>query len=137
MFAIWKPFAVVLLGVVLTSSGQILVARCIKDRYQPRADVKTSRQWRQLCVALCDRRAAAGVLCMLIAFPLGLLVLAMAEVSVAVPLGALSYVLATLLGEFYLGERVGPMRWAGTIIIVIGTILVGISACQGCPPEAE
>ena len=32
----------------------------------------------------------------------------MADVSVAVPLGAMSYILAAFLGAFYLGERVGP-----------------------------
>ena len=73
---------------------------------------------------------------MLLAFPLGIVVLAMADISVAIPLGALSYVLATLLGQFYLGERVGTIRWIGTIIIVVGTILVGISGFEGRSGES-
>lgn len=133
MPAFWKPFAVVLLGVLLTCSGQVLVARCIRDRSGTSPTAEIPRQWRHLREALWDRRAAAGVIFMLIAFPLGLLALAMADVSVAVPLGAMSYILATFLGKFYLGEQVGVLRWMGTIIIVIGTVLIGVSACQSDP----
>ncbi len=130
MLAFWKPFAVVFLGVVLTSSGQVLFAKCVKERAEPQSGTEASRHWRQLCKALADRRAAIGVVCMLIAFPLGLLALEMADVSVAVPLGAVSYILATFMGKFYLGEQVGPLRWLGVLTIVVGTVLIGISACK-------
>ena len=137
MFTFWKPVSVILLGVVLTSSGQVLFAKCVKERSRSQASDDARRHWRDLCEALGDRRAAVGVLCMLIAFPLGLLALEMAEVSVAVPLGAVSYILATFLGKFYLGEQVGPLRWLGTITIVIGTLLVGLSAWNSGSPRAD
>lgn len=127
MVAFWKPFAVVLLGVVLTSSGQILFAKCVKDRSRPRSS-EEARYWQKMCEALGDHRAMTGVLCMLVAFPLGLLAIEMADVSVAVPLGAVSYVLATFLAKFYLDEHVGALRWLGVITIVVGTVLIGISA---------
>lgn len=130
MLAFWKPFAVVLLGVALTSSGQVLFAKCVKERVEPQSRAEASRHWRQLCKALGDRRAAIGVVCMLIAFPLGLLALEMADISVGVPLGAVSYILATFMGKFYLGEQVGGLRWLGVITIVVGTVLIGISACK-------
>lgn len=135
MLAFWKPFAVVLLGVVLTSSGQILFAKCLKDRSKPRSS-EESRYWRKMCETLCDHRAMTGVLCMLVAFPLGLLALEMADVSVAVPLGAVSYILATFMAKYYLGEHVGALRWLGVITIVVGTVLIGISAtCDAPAPE--
>lgn len=127
MVDFWKPLSVIFLGVVLTSSGQVLFAKWVKDRS---ATQSTDRpHWRQIRDALGDRRAAVGILCMLIAFPLGLVALEMADVSVAVPLGALSYILATVMGKFYLGEQVGALRWLGVITIVMGTVLIGISAC--------
>ena len=128
MPAFWKPVSVILLGVVLTSGGQILFAKCVKERYGSQARAESNRHWQELCAAFADRRAAVGVLCMLIAFPLGLLALEMADVSVAVPMGAVSYILATLFGKFYLGEQVGPLRWLGTVAIVVGTLLIGVSA---------
>ena len=137
MFVFWKPFVVVLLGVALTSSGQVLFAKCVRERAKPQSGSEASRHWRQLFTALGDRRAATGVVCMLIAFPLGLLALEMADVSVAVPLGAVSYILATFMGKFYLGERVGTLRWLGVITIVIGTVLIGISACRDGALESE
>jgi drug/metabolite transporter (DMT)-like permease len=133
MWAFWKLFSVVLLGVVLTNCGQVLVSKCIKDRKPPSSDDPTSRQWGRLCEALHDRQAAIGVICMVIALPLGLLALTMADVSVAVPLGAISYIMAAFMGAFYLGEHVGPLRWIGTLLIIGGTILVGLSASQGGP----
>ncbi|HVX09851.1 MAG TPA: EamA family transporter [Pirellulales bacterium] len=128
MWAFWKLFSVVLLGVVLTNCGQVLVSKCLRDRKSTTSGDPTLRQWERLCEALHDRRAAVGVVCMIIALPLGLLALAMADISVAVPLGAISYILAAFMGAFYLGEHVGPLRWIGTLLIIFGTILVGLSA---------
>lgn len=127
MTSFWKPFAIVLVGVLLTSSGQALVAKCLRNRPAANASTESARPWRRLCGAFGERRAAIGLVLMVLALPLGVLVLAMADVSVAIPLGAMSYVLATFLGRYYLGEQVGPLRWIGTIVIVVGTVLVGLS----------
>ena len=54
-------------------------------------------------------------------------VLSWTDVSVVVPIGALSHVLTAFMARHALGEHVTPQRWAGTILIVIGIALVARS----------
>ena len=41
------------------------------------------------------------------------------------PVTAVGYVLAALLGRFFLAEPVSPERWLGTALIFAGAALVG------------
>lgn len=50
------------------------------------------------------------------------------SVGIAYPIGALSFVFVTLLSQWWLGEYVDRTRWAGVLLIIIGTALVAISA---------
>jgi drug/metabolite transporter (DMT)-like permease len=51
-------------------------------------------------------------------------VLAIEEVSLVVPVTAMSYVLGTLGGKFFLKEKVTPHRWAGVLLVCAGATLV-------------
>jgi uncharacterized membrane protein len=51
-----------------------------------------------------------------------------ADLSFVLPVTAIGYVLSTVLAVLFLGESVGPIRWAGTALITLGTILVGTTA---------
>lgn len=46
------------------------------------------------------------------------------ELSQVIPLYSLSYVALALIGHFFLGEDVGPQRWAGILAIVAGVVLL-------------
>jgi undecaprenyl phosphate-alpha-L-ara4N flippase subunit ArnE len=50
------------------------------------------------------------------------------SVGIAYPIGALSFVFVTLLSQWWLGERVDRTRWAGVLLIILGTALVAMSA---------
>lgn len=54
--------------------------------------------------------------------------LAWIDVSVANPLTALSYVIATGYAAFFMREKVDASRWAGVCFVTIGAILVGLSS---------
>lgn len=54
--------------------------------------------------------------------------LAWVDVSVANPLTALSYVIATAYVALVIREKVVPDRWTGVMLITIGAILVGFSS---------
>ncbi len=56
-----------------------------------------------------------------------LYVLGRAHLSWTYGIGGLSYVFASLLAFFLLGEQISTVRWLGIVIIAIGTALVGIS----------
>ena len=46
------------------------------------------------------------------------------DVSTAFPIGSLSFVTATLLSQWLLGETVTRMRWIGVCLILVGTGLI-------------
>ena len=48
-----------------------------------------------------------------------------ADLSYVVPVTALGYVLSALTGRFFLDEQISGQRWAGTLLIVAGTVIVG------------
>ncbi len=49
-----------------------------------------------------------------------------ADLSYVLPVTALGYVGNALMGKFFLNEVVTPARWGGTLLIVAGTIMVGM-----------
>ena len=52
-----------------------------------------------------------------------------ADLSYVLPVTSIGYVLTTFLGKYFFGEQVTWQRWLGTIAIMAGTILVGLT----CP----
>ena len=55
-------------------------------------------------------------------------VLAVEDVSLVVPVTAISYVFGTLGGKFFLKERVSKHRWAGVLLVCLGATLVIIGS---------
>ncbi|HKN16977.1 MAG TPA: EamA family transporter [Candidatus Sulfotelmatobacter sp.] len=53
-----------------------------------------------------------------------LAVLSIENVSLVVPVTALSYAAGALGGKFFLGEQVTPRRWAGVLLVCVGVALV-------------
>jgi drug/metabolite transporter (DMT)-like permease len=53
-----------------------------------------------------------------------LAVLSRENVSLVVPVTALSYGAGALGGKFFLGEQVTPRRWAGVFLVCIGVTIV-------------
>ncbi len=67
---------------------------------------------------------AAGVAMLILAMLLRMAVLGLADLSFVLPLTAIGYVFAALLGRFILHEQVSPQRWLGTALIFIGVAVV-------------
>ena len=78
-----------------------------------------------------------AILCFTVFFVLWSLLLAREDVSFIMPLTAVTYVISALLAGPVLGETVTPLRWLGTIIIVIGVSIVAGTGKDnsGPPPE--
>ena len=51
--------------------------------------------------------------------------LSWADLSYVLPVTSLGYVASAVIGRFFLSEQITPQRWAGTLLIVAGTVLVG------------
>ncbi|MCE5324171.1 DMT family transporter [bacterium] len=69
-----------------------------------------------------------GVVSMAIYFGSYVAVLGWIDVSVANPLTALSYLIASAYAAFVMKEKLGIARTAGILLIVLGAILVGLSS---------
>ena len=74
--------------------------------------------------ALSNWRLILGTALQAVYFGLWLAVLSWEDLSVALPLQALSYLVVAFLAQWYLGEHVGGMRWAGICLICAGVALV-------------
>jgi len=80
--------------------------------------------------AVTNWRLVLGTALQAVYFGLWLAVLSWEDLSVALPLQALSYVVVAFLAQWYLGEHVGGMRWAGICMICAGVALVARSSAN-------
>jgi uncharacterized membrane protein len=56
-----------------------------------------------------------------------------ADLSYVLPVTSIGYVLNAVLGKIVFGEEISWQRWAGTAAIVIGIVLVGMTAANPTP----
>ena len=74
--------------------------------------------------ALSNWRLIFGTALQAVYFGLWLAVLSWEDLSVALPLQACSYLVVAFLAQWYLGEQVSGVRWAGICLICAGVALV-------------
>jgi drug/metabolite transporter (DMT)-like permease len=78
----------------------------------------------------------AGVVLLLLFFAAHTLVLSWADLSYVLLVTSIGYPLVALLSWWFLGEAVTAQRWAGTILITAGVMLVGatpVSTTRSAP----
>jgi len=76
---------------------------------------------------LTDPRLVLGTALLTLFFILWIAVLSWEDLSVALPMQALNYVLVAFLARHCLGETVSSTRWAGTILVCMGVLLITVS----------
>jgi drug/metabolite transporter (DMT)-like permease len=118
-----KTFVVMLLAVTAGTVGDILLAKGMKEMgdlsaMNLRGILNVSFQ------ALTNPRLIIGTAMLAVFFFLWLAVLSWEDLTVALPMQALNYVLVAILSQYFLHEVVTPMRWAGTVLVCIGVMLI-------------
>ena len=63
-----------------------------------------------------------------------MLILSWADYSYVQPASAVAYAVVALLGHFFLGESVTPLRWAGVLIICLGVFIIGYTPQRTTEP---
>lgn len=119
----FKTFLVMLLAVTAGTIGDILLAKGMKEM----GDVSAMNLRSILsaaCQALTTPKLVIGTAMLAIFFFLWLAVLSWEDLSVALPMQALNYVLVAFLSQYFLGETVSPLRWAGTLLVCVGVIMI-------------
>src|SRR5271169_3087501 len=105
------------------TGGELCVTRAMKAV----GEVKDFRPVAVVGVILRALRVSwmwVGLTLMGIAFFSLLVVLSRENVSLVVPVTALSYAAGALGGKFFLGEQVTRRRWTGVLLVCIGVALV-------------
>ena len=70
---------------------------------------------------------ALGVTLLIVWLLSRMALLSWADLSYVLPVTSLGYVANAAMGHYFLDERITLQRWAGTLLIVAGTVLVGKS----------
>jgi drug/metabolite transporter (DMT)-like permease len=65
-----------------------------------------------------------GFIFMTVSFFAFMIALSWADLSLVVPATSISYVVTTLGAKFYLRENVNSLRWAGTLFVCLGVVLI-------------
>ena len=84
--------------------------------------------------AILNPFVASGIALLILWLLTRMALMSWADLSFALPLTGVGYVLAAVLGTLFLDEAVSPRHWLGTLLIFAGAALVGTTAHQ---TEAE
>ena len=119
----FKTLFIMLLAVTAGTIGDILLAKGMKEM----GDVSAMNLRGILSAAyqaISTPKLVIGTAMLAIFFSLWLAVLSWEDLSVALPMQALNYVLVAFLSQYFLGEVVTPLRWAGTVLVCVGVMLI-------------
>lgn len=119
----FKTVVVMLLAVSAGTVGDLLLTKGMKEL----GDISAMNLRGILSAAyqaLTSPKLVLGTAMLAVFFFLWLAVLSWEDLSVALPMQALNYVLVAFLSQYFLGEIVTPLRWAGTVLVCIGVIMI-------------
>src|SRR4051794_40984584 len=106
----------VALMVGATASGEVLQTVGMRRHGEIR-DSRPGAIGRARAVLARNRFVIAAVICMAISFFAFMKLLSVSELSFAVPVSAVSYVMETLMAKYFLKEHVSRRRWAGALLV--------------------
>jgi len=119
----FKTVITMFMAVTAGTVGDILLAKGMKEM----GDISAMNLRGILDAAfkaLTTPKLIMGTAMLAIFFFLWLAVLSWEDLSVALPMQALNYVLVAFLSQYFLHETVTPLRWAGTILVCVGVMMI-------------
>ena len=132
----FKTIVIMLLAVTAGTVGDILLAKGMKQL----GDLSTMNLRGIMEVAfraMTEWKIVVGTAMLALFFFLWLAVLSWEDLSVALPMQALNYVLVAVLAKYLLHEEVSPLRWAGIALVCIGVMLITKSSTSDKKPATE
>ena len=119
----FKTMIVMFMAVTAGTVGDILRAKGMKEMGDISA-MNLRGIMEAAFKALTTPKLIMGTAMLAIFFFLWLAVLSWEDLSVALPMQALNYVLVAFLSQYFLHETVTPLRWAGTILVCVGVMMI-------------
>ena len=86
---------------------------------------------------MADPFVAVGIVMLILSLLTRMALLSLADLSYVLPITAVGYILATLFGQWFLHERVTAQQWLGTVLIFLGTGVVGSTSHNTTNYEEE
>jgi drug/metabolite transporter (DMT)-like permease len=115
-----RVVVVILIATVLVAVGEILLSAGMKQ-----VGKDGHEGLRMVLAAIANPLVWGGMLLSAAFFGMYLLTLSWADISYVMPFTALSYLFVAVMASHWLHEQVTPARWIGTLLIVVGVIIVG------------
>jgi drug/metabolite transporter (DMT)-like permease len=116
---------IVALMVAATTVGEVLQAAGMRRHGEIR-DFRPGAIGRALTVLARNRFVIGSIAAMAVSFFAFMKLLSLTELSFAVPVSAVTYVMETVLAKYFLHEQVNGLRWAGAALVVCGVTLVSL-----------
>ena len=116
-----KVVVAILFATVLVAIGEVLLSAGMKQ-----VGKDGHEGFRIVLAAGASPLVWGGMLLSAAYFAIYLLTLSWADISFVLPLTALSYFFVAIMANHFLHEAVTPTRWAGTLLIVLGVIIIGL-----------
>ncbi len=117
---IWRAYSVLALFIALKAVGNLSLAWGMK-RFPQTMSASPLPYLR----AMLDPLVALGVLTLILALLTRMALFSLADLSFVLPVTAVGYIIAVILGKTFLHETISSRRWAGAVLIAIGAALVG------------
>ena len=116
-----------LVGIIVaaTTVGEVLQAFGMRRHGEIR-DFRPGALGRAAAMLARNGFVIGSVVAMAVSFFAYMGLLTVSELSFAVPVTAVTYVLETVLAKFVLKERVNWLRWAGASLVICGVALVSL-----------
>jgi drug/metabolite transporter (DMT)-like permease len=121
---IWRTYSVLILFIALKAVGNLSLAWGMKHLPQTMS-ASLLPYLRTMLDPMLDPFVALGVLTLILALLTRMALFSLADLSFVLPVTAVGYIIAVILGKTFLHETVSARRWAGAVLIAIGAALVG------------
>jgi drug/metabolite transporter (DMT)-like permease len=119
---IWLLVAII---VASTTVGEVLQAAGMRHHGEIR-EFHPTAIGRAIALLARNRFVIGSVISMGVSFFAFVKLLSLSDLSFAVPVSAVTYVMETLLAKYFLKERVDRLRWIGAGLVVCGVALVSL-----------
>jgi drug/metabolite transporter (DMT)-like permease len=131
-----RTFLLLPVMVILGPLGNVLLSRGMKD-VGPDTKLSLRSLWPIFLQIFTSGYIWVGIATLLTFYLVYMLMLTWADYSYIQPVSALSYVVVGLLGYFWLGEAVVPLRWLGIGIICGGVVIIATTPHRTTDAETE
>jgi uncharacterized membrane protein len=118
----WKTRAFALFVILSNSFGNLFLALGM------RASEDVSRSPWALVAAIFNPWVTLGITLLILWLLTRMAMMSWADLTYVLPVTSFGYVISAALGRMFLNEQITGWRWAGTVLIVAGTVLVGVGS---------